>query len=268
MEYQLARDYMFSRRKITKKWVTSDIHYHEEYELYYMLDGSTTYFIGDDIYSIEKGNFVFIPKGIPHKTDNGNCRYNERILLSFSGDIFNEKTKNLLEQLSRKRIIYVPDAYLPQLEEILFKLEAEYIQEEHEKSILLDIYILELLALLCRYQCERKAHIHESDKIVYQISEYISANYAQDITLESLCKVFAISEAYLSRKFKAVSGIGINQYITYVRISNAEQFLRDSDLSVTEIAEQCGFNGSNYFSAVFKKIKGVPPLKYRQHHVK
>ena len=268
MEYKLARDRMVSRRKITKKWVESEIHYHEEYELYYMLDGRTTYFIGDDIYSIEKGNFVFIPKGIPHTTENRNCRYNERILLSFSGDIFNEKTNPLLEELSKKRVIYVPDAYLPQLEELLFKLEAEYAQEEKEKDILLDLYILEVLSLLCRYQCERKVHIHESDKIVYQISEYISANFSEDITLESLCKTFAISEGYLSRKFKSVSGIGLNQYIMYVRISNAERLLRESSLSVTEIAERCGFNGSNYFSAVFKKIKGVPPLKYRQHHVK
>ena len=268
MEYKLARDRMVSRNKVMKKRIISEIHYHEEYELYYMLDGSTTYFIGDEIYSIEKGNFVFIPKGIPHNTDNGSCRYNERILLSFSGDIFSEKTKPLLEQLSRHRVIYVPEAYLPQLEEILFKLEAENAQEEKEKDILLDLYILEVLSLLCRYQCERKAHIYESDKIVYQISEYISSNFSEDITLESLCKTFAISEGYLSRKFKAVSGIGLNQYITYVRVSNAERLLRESSLSVTEIAERCGFNGSNYFSAVFKKIKGVPPLRYRQHHVK
>ena len=60
MEYKLAKDRMVSRRKIKQKNITSTIHYHEEYELYYMLDGSTTYFIGSEIYSIEKGNFVFL----------------------------------------------------------------------------------------------------------------------------------------------------------------------------------------------------------------
>ena len=265
MEYKLAKDRMVSRRKIKQKNITSTIHYHEEYELYYMLDGSTTYFIGSEIYSIEKGNFVFIPKGIPHSTDNKNSRYNERILLSFSEDIFDEKTRGLLEQLKGNRIIYVPDTHLPQLEEILFKLEAEYAQEEKEKSILLDIYILELLTLLCRYRCEKKAHIQESDKIIFMISGYIRTHFEQDITLEHICKTFAISEGYLSRKFKAVSGIGLNQYITYVRISHAEKLLTETNLSVTEIAEKCGFNGSNYFSSVFKKMKGMTPLMYKKY---
>lgn len=263
MEYKLAKDRMVSRNKVKRKRYVSSIHYHEEYELYYMLDGSTTYFIGSEIYSIEKGNFVFIPRGIPHNTDSKNCHSNERILLSFSGDIFDHKTRPLLEALCEHRVIYVPDAHLPQLEEILFKLEAEYAQEE--QSLLLDIYILELLALLCRYRCDRKAHIQESDKIVYTISDYIRSNFEQDITLEQLCKTFAISEGYLSRKFKAVSGIGLNQYITYVRISHAEKLLSESDLSVTEIAERCGFNGSNYFTSVFKKIKGMTPLMYKKY---
>lgn len=265
MEYKLTKDRMVSRNKVKKKHVVSAIHYHEEYELYYMLDGNTTYFIGNEIYSVEKGNFVFIPKGIPHNTDSQNCRYNERILLSFSGDIFEGKAKPLLEQLKMSRIIFVPDTHLPQLEEILFKLEAEYAQEEKEKSILLDIYILELLTLLCRYRCEKKAHIQESDKIIFIISDYIRNHFEQDITLEQICKTFAISEGYLSRKFKAVSGIGLNQYITYVRISHAEKLLTETDLSVTEIAEKCGFNGSNYFSSVFKKMKGMTPLMYKKY---
>ena len=83
--------------------------------------------------------------------------------------------------------------------------------------------------------------------------------------MEHICKTFSISEGYLSRKFKAVSGIGLNQYITYVRICHAEKLLTETNLSVTEIAEKCGFNGSNYFSSVFKKMKGMTPLMYKKY---
>ena len=76
--------------------------------------------------------------------------------------------------------------------------------------------------------------------------------------------MFAVSEGYLSRKFKQVTGMGLNQYITLVRISNGEKLLRESNLSVTEVAECCGYNDSNYFAAVFKRVKGVTPLRYRK----
>lgn len=267
-EGTLARDLMVSRNKIINKHLVSTTHYHEEYELYYMLDGGTTYFIDGEIFSINKGDFVFIPRGLSHNTDNQNYRHNERILISFREEIFHEDQRFILEELAKTRVVYVPDTQLPVLESLLFKIEAEYVQSEKGKEVLLDLYIQEVLTLLYRYKCERKSVIQESDKIVYTISEYIGKNYGQDITLKSLSKDFAISEGYLSRKFKAVSGLGVNQYITYVRISHAEKLLRDSDLSVTEIAEKCGFCGSTYFSSVFRKLKGVPPLTYRKQERK
>lgn len=199
-------------------------HYHDTYELYYMLNGRTTYFIDDEIYSVEKGNFVFVPKGVIHNTDNENCKNNERLLVCFGEECFEGKARELL----------------------------------------LELYIQELLAFICRYRCERKVHIRESDKIIYSVSEYVRRNFDQDITLESLSRTFAVSEGYLSRKFKLVTGIGLNQYITFVRISNGERLLRESSLSVTEVAEKCGYNDSNYFAAVFKRIKGVTPLRYRK----
>ena len=97
---------------------------------------------------------------------------------------------------------------------------------------------------------------------IQTISQYIRNNYMKDITLRSLSHDFSISESHLSRRFKEVSGIGINEYLTYVRIMNAEKLLRSKKMPITEIAAACGFNDSNYFSTVFKRIKGITPLKF------
>jgi len=260
----LAKDVMVSRSRKMNRRLISDVHYHEEYELYYMLDGGTTYFIGDEIYGVNKGDFVFIPQGIPHNTDNENYRYNERILISFSEELFDVKNQFVLEALKENRVIHVPENRKTELEELLFKIEAEYAQAGNAWKELLDLYIKELLVLIYRYRCDRRSVIRESDKIVYLVSAYISDNYQQELTLKGLSSVFSISEGYLSRKFKEVTGLGVKQYITYVRISHAEKLLRQSELSVTEIAEACGFCGSTYFSSVFRKIKGVVPTAYRK----
>ena len=264
---ELDKKVYVSRKKIVNKRTVCKLHCHDdEYELYYMLDGGTTYFIEEEIFRINKGDFVLIPKGVWHSTDNQHYSHNERILVSFSEDVFSERIYPVLEALADIPVISVPDARLPELEELLFKMEAEYQQRKKGRKVLLDIYVQELLVLLYRYKCERKSVIQESDKIIYAISDYISKNYAQDITLKGLSKDFSISEGYLSRKFKEVSGLGISQYITYVRISHAEKFLKESNLSVTEIAEKCGFCGSTYFSSVFRKTKGISPLTFRKNN--
>lgn len=263
----LEKKVYVSRKKIVNKRTVCKLHCHdEEYELYYMLDGGTTYFIEEEIFRINKGDFVLIPKGVWHSTDNQHYSRNERILISFGEELFSERTQLVLEALSDSAVICVPDTKLPDLEALLFKIEAEYQQQKKGRKCMLDIYVQELLFLLYRYKCNRKNVVHESDKIVYSVSEYISQHYDQEITLKDLSRHFAISEGYLSRKFKAVSGLGINQYITYVRISHAEKLLKESKLSVTEIAEKCGFCGSTYFSSVFRKIKGMPPLTYRKNN--
>ena len=264
MEYNMVKEQMVSRNKVVKKHQVSMPHCHDTYELYYMLDGRTTYFIDDEIYSVEKGNFVFVPRRIIHNTDNENCKTNERILVSFEEALFEGKGQTLKEQLMPLRIICIPDNYLPIIEEQLFRIEAEYAQQEKGREFLLELYIQQLLVLICRFRCERKMQIRESDKIIYTVSDYIRVNFEQDITLESLGRMFAISEGYLSRKFKVVTGMGLNQYITLVRISNGERLLRESNLSVTEVAKRCGYGDSNYFAAVFKRIKGVTPLRYRK----
>ena len=249
-----------SRKRIANKRTVCKVHCHdEEYELYYMLDGGTTYFIEEEIFRINKGDFVLIPKGVWHSTDNQHYSHNERILVSFGEELFSERTHLVLEALSDLRVICVPDTKLPDM-------EAEYQQKKKGRKLMLDLYVQELLMLLYRYRCDRKTVVHETDKVVYAVSEYISQHYDQEITLKSLSKSFAISEGYLSRRFKAVSGLGVNQYITYVRISHAEKLLKESNMSVTEIAEKCGFCGSTYFSSVFRKVKGMPPLTYRKNN--
>lgn len=264
MECKLNRDQLFSRRKHLKKQSASLVHYHNEYELYYMLDGETTYFIEDRIYSVEKGNFVFIPRGVPHRTDSLDGRYNERLLLNFGEEMINEKTRPLLARLGENNLLHIPEQHLPELEQLFLKIESEYRQQAPGQEALLEVYIHELLILLCRYQSPPEDTVRKADQLIYDVSEYIRSNYGQDITLSSLSRLFWVNESHLSRKFKSVTGIGLNQYIAYVRISNAEKMLRETQLSVTEIAGKCGFNDSGYFAAVFKKINGGTPLSYRK----
>lgn len=266
-EARKVSDILISRDKAVNRRKSCGVHYHDEHELYYMQDGRTTYFIADEIFSVEKGDFVFVEKGVLHRTDSGDCKKNSRILLNFSDAVFDGDAHQLYLELCRHPIICVPKNKELELEEQFLKIEREYKSKERYSELLIHSYILELLAQLCRYRCERKKMIRESDQVIYEITAYIGENYSQDISLQKISRQFAISESYLSRKFKAVTGIGLNRYITFVRISNAEKMLQKGRISVTEAARSCGYNDSNYFSAVFQKVKGVTPFQMlRERH--
>ncbi len=97
-----------------------------------------------------------------------------------------------------------------------------------------------------------------------EIKEFIDANYADKITLESLAGTFYISKHYLARRFKEQCGMTVINYIYQVRVTHAKHMLRFTNDSIELIAEKCGVSDANYFSRTFKKVEGVSPAEYRR----
>ncbi len=82
--------------------------------------------------------------------------------------------------------------------------------------------------------------------------------------IESLAAKMEIHRTTLSRLFSQQAGITLNQYITQMRLQNAQSLLQQTNLSISEIARQCGFDDPNYFSRLFSKHQGVPPTQFRK----
>lgn len=253
---KITYDKVTKRRKVVKS------HTHVYYELYYLISGETAYFVGDEVYHLAPNDFIIVPKGIIHSTDSQNCLHNERLLVTFDDDIFDERTIGYLHTLCRQRIIHIKQGQIPAFEQLLHRM-----QKEDLSSTLGILYILELIVLLSIHQKSADEKLNKSDTLTDDIVKYIRKNYEQEITLKSLAQRFGMSESSLSRKFKDETGIGLWEFITQVRIFNAENILKTQNISITKVAELCGFSDSNYFATVFKKIKGITPLKYRKSHL-
>lgn len=84
-----------------------------------------------------------------------------------------------------------------------------------------------------------------------------------NFTVEQLAEKLNISRVQLYRKMKAISGINISDFIQNKRLDEAKLLLRDSDLSISEIAYATGFSSPNYFSTSFKNKFGITPKKFR-----
>ena len=94
--------------------------------------------------------------------------------------------------------------------------------------------------------------------------EYIRENFQKDLTLDEVSKVVDISPYYFSKLFKQETGENFIEYLTKVRMKNAEGLLKDSSYSIKEICAASGYGDPNYFSRIFKKYEGVTPSEYRE----
>jgi iron complex transport system substrate-binding protein len=99
--------------------------------------------------------------------------------------------------------------------------------------------------------------------LVSQAIRYIEDTYSEPITVEGLAAQLGCSASYLSRLFKKQLGTTTNDYLIQVRIKHASRLLTDTPASLQEIAASIGYQDVYYFSRVFKKQTGLPPLRFR-----
>ena len=93
---------------------------------------------------------------------------------------------------------------------------------------------------------------------------YVYNNYSEKLTLSEVAKIVNMNPSYFSRCFKKTTGIGLMDYVNNIRIKNAVSLISDTDMSLTEIAQACGFNNQSYFCRQFQKIIGCSASKYKK----
>lgn len=126
--------------------------------------------------------------------------------------------------------------------------------------------ITALLTLLMEEAWDPQRGLQASQKRLdlQKIRAYLDQNYSQRITLDQLSEQFYINKFYLSKIFSKQYGMTIQQYLIQLRITQAKQLLRFSDLPIEKIAAQCGIPDPNYFSRLFRKVEGIAPGEFRR----
>ncbi|MFC6230860.1 response regulator [Paenibacillus allorhizosphaerae] len=101
---------------------------------------------------------------------------------------------------------------------------------------------------------------------IQSIRDYIHKHFQDNISLSDLSELFHFSPQYIAKKFKELYNTTVMTYMTELRMEKAASLLKHTELSVSEIAGMLGYADENYFSKVFKKQNGLPPLSYRKMH--
>ncbi len=200
-----------------------------------------------------------------HLTDTEYKIYNggslDRII-DFSPNI------DLISNTTNKDLYVLPSAgnLDPNLRaRLLFNQLLDIAKREHFRQTWRCHYALSLLLLEVSYEALQNRtirHTEISPKIV-AVMEYIRTHYGQHLRIDELSAEFNYHPSYLETIFKKSTSYTLTSYINHVRIDNAKGLLIDMNMTLSRVAEQCGFTDEKYFLRTFKKITGMTPTQYR-----
>ena len=246
-------------------------HCHSCYELFYVESGDCRFLIDEHIFDLHAGDFILVPPMALHYTRYilGPCR--RTVILFREEDLSDEVRKYMPRQaafFSETAVFQVPQAYRGHISGILQEMMTEEKVRDERSALMLKIHLQSLLLLcsrVCSFLFEPPADIHTTDRQILQAARFICQYYAEPLTSADVARAVGFSPNYLSRKFRGETGIGLHEYMVFVRLQHAAQELLSTADSITTIALRCGFSDSNYFKDSFKKKYGMTPRSYRKN---
>ncbi|MCI9665371.1 MAG: helix-turn-helix transcriptional regulator [Lachnospiraceae bacterium] len=152
-----------------------------------------------------------------------------------------------------------------ELEEQEYQKYFSELEKEHRIPLIEQITsTLGLYRSLCALVNEKKTK--EAGKMMPAILAFLDANYGDpDLSLTMVADTFRISVPYLSSLFKASAGVNFSNYVEDVRIEKAKGFLKNTSMSVGEIAVATGYSSTNSFSRAFRRVTGDSASEYRKN---
>ena len=258
------------------------LHAHEFAEIVIITAGRGVHITGQEAYPISTGDVFVIGGSRPHD-------YHSMERLCLVNILFQPEKLNLrnydlrtlpgyhalftLEPNWRQRHQFKSRLRLPPKElgvvmAFVDKLEAELRSRPSGFRFMAIASFMQIIGYLSR--CFAKAKNPDS-RALLRIGEAIShleANYQESIDLTKLARIARMSKRNFMRSFQAAVGSSPIAHLIQLRVHQAASLLRRSELSVTEIAFQVGFNDSNYFTRQFHKLLGFSPSQYRRQNTR
>lgn len=274
--YMISNNFLFIKKQ--SRFQSCPTHLHDWLEINYMYSGQCPQIINGTSYILEEGQVALIDSDIPHST-SALGENDIMISLVISKEYLNSNFFNRLSKDSILSRFFINAININTRHDnfILFHSDSsrklpiffnELICEFYDPSInspdmVSSLFTLVLCELINIYENDigkKDVSIHKNS--VIPILRYIEGNY-QTCTLESTASFFNINPNYLTTLLKQTTGNSYKELVQHQRLIKACQLLRNTDLTVTEVANQVGYENMNFFYKKFKDKYNSSPKEYR-----
>lgn len=244
-------------------------HWHDEFEILYLEKGRARFDVDGEYFVLVDNEFLFVNCGSIHsgkelvKSIGYAIVFDLRFLSSEGPDIIKCRYFTPLKEGR----FFVPNLIKDnELREDICKIIEVFKIKPFGYELQIKALLFNIFTRLFRYYVKPRTNWVINSKLdkIKGVLEYVNLNYHRHFTLEELAEIGGISKFYLCRIFKEVLYMSPLEYINKVKVEKAGEFLRNTEMSITEVALECGFENISYFIRIFKKYMQVTPLKYKK----
>lgn len=251
------------------------MHWQEELEIIYVTRGIVHMEINDQAYTVHTGQIAIVNSFELHSIygDGDTCRYEAFIfpLKSLYTDFYGVCQKKFLYPLSLGDMLFptLIDEHQPYCRPCAAILERmSKLAHERPQGFELGIHGC-IFAFLCElagqeaFVASTVSQKNDIRKRLQEILQYINDNSSQQLGMQQVADRFGYSPKYFCHLFKQNYGRTFVSYLNKIRIQKAAELLVNTDMRVSEIAEQCGYDNLSYFIRRFKQQMRQTPINYR-----
>lgn len=252
------------------------MHNHEFFELVYVINGSADHHCSDNSVTVKEGDYFIIDFGTYHSYSN--CRDFEIVNCLFKPVFidqtlvhcksFSQLITNYLIRFNYTILTQIPVNNIFHDKNNTIRALIESLVNEYKKQApgyieLMRCSLIEILVLTMR-NIAKSDKFYQAHPATVELMEYIDENFANPITLSSLCKKLNFSMPYLSRRFKLDTGMTFNHFLQKTRIEQSCRLLIETDEPIIAIAHSVGYDDIKFFGKVFKQNTKMSPSEFRK----
>ena len=241
-------------------------HMHNDYELFYFLDGDADYIIGSNVYHLERYDLLLIKPSTYHHLHLLSSAPYERMHFNFTSNEVVPDVIAFLESGDTAPIYHVPkENPLHRYFEDLLQNRSVFSETEFSyfKHAALNLILLHLKHTAPHTPTRSaKSSAFENNEVLKNLIQYIDDNADKELTIGDLATKFFVSPSWIVHHFKKTLNISVTQYINRRRITFAQRLIH-SGISAYKAAELCEYSNYTTFFRQYKKYLGRSPLDDR-----
>lgn len=241
-----------------KNIVAYPTHWHEFYEIELIISGSGSYIIDGVERKIEKNMLFFMTPVNFHRVDTAGSQV---ITVMFMGEICDNNMLFRLSSAFNSDSVALCDADAKYLAAVMHELNVASSENDDEYSFHL---LNSILGKICRLT---NSHKHGYMSRVQTAMLFIQNNFRNDICLEDIADAAGVTPSYMSSIFRRECGVNFKDYLGGIRFDYAKKMLEYSDMTVTDVCFESGFNDYANFERSFRARFGLSPREYRKKKV-
>jgi len=263
--------YTFRFSKLRK---VTPVHWHPEQEILYVREGALDVTVGKGTFKVNQGEVCFVPPNAIHSVQlaQENTEYHAFV---FSYDVlrlpeshfFQREVIGPLEDGKRTLPLLLKQDS-PDYGDVIPQLDILCLHRKDDGQARYQTFraLMQLYTLLVPQMEDAADRSDQTDhRAVKLCMDYMQAHYSEKLTLEQLAELVHLHPNYLCKLFREYTGQTVFRYLHQLRIENAAHLLTTEGYTVSQAAEECGFESLSFFSRKFKEITGQSPQAYKIH---